>query len=350
MSSQSSQQAVETLPLVSVAITAFNSECWLARALDSVLDQRADFPIEIVIGDDCSSDRTAAIARAYRERYPHRVRVIERPRNIGIQRNYYETFEQCRGKYIAWLDADDVWTDSQKLRVQIEALDSDPTVSVCGHFVRWITAEGWVSRERYPSVGAGRYGMDEILRHNILPSPSVVFRNGLHRELPAWYFDLAPTTDWPLWVLAAKKGDILLLDRIMADYVLTPGSSLMGQGALKWYKTDARFYEHIQQVLPEQWHPLVRAEKAKRYDALAYEYKQQSDFRASRRTAIKAIQAGGLTGPSGNRIRALASAIVRGVQSPLQHQGGGNYRKSGDDVSRRHNTQVDASPRSGDLG
>src|SRR5580692_1551829 len=103
------------VPLLSVSITAYNSAEWLARALDSVLMQRTTFPIEIVIGDDCSQDGTVAIAHAYRDRNPDMIRVFERSKNVGIQRNYYDTLANCRGKYIAWLDADDYWIDSDKL-------------------------------------------------------------------------------------------------------------------------------------------------------------------------------------------------------------------------------------------
>lgn len=151
MSSQS-PSAIGAAPLVSVSITSFNSEKWLPKALDSVLLQQTSFPIEVVIGDDCSSDRTIAVARSYQERNPQLIRVLERSKNLGMQHNYYETFEQCRGKYIAWLDADDYWTDPEKLTVQMQASESDPCVSVCSHFVRWVTKDGEVRRESYPSI------------------------------------------------------------------------------------------------------------------------------------------------------------------------------------------------------
>src|ERR1700758_1765938 len=86
-------------PLVSVALTAYKAERWLPQALNSVLAQRVDFPIEIVVSDDCSPDGVRAIANAYRQKHPDVVRILERDRNVGIQRNFYETFAMCRGKY-----------------------------------------------------------------------------------------------------------------------------------------------------------------------------------------------------------------------------------------------------------
>src|SRR5260370_42465128 len=141
MSSPDPKLATCSNPLVSVAMTAFNSENWLARAIDSAINQQTAFPIEIVIADDCSTDATLRVAHSYRERYPTVIRVIARSRNIGIQRNYYEAFEQCRGKYIAWVDSDDFWTDPDKLTIHVQTLESDPSRNVAGHFVRSVSTD-----------------------------------------------------------------------------------------------------------------------------------------------------------------------------------------------------------------
>jgi glycosyltransferase involved in cell wall biosynthesis len=301
-------------PLVSVAITAYNSEKWLARALDSVIAQNVDFPIEIWIGDDCSQDGTLAVANAYRTRFPEQIMVSAQPVNIGMQRNYFTVFEHCRGKYIAWLDADDFWTDTNKLRIQAAALEADRSLSACGHFVRWITGTGEVHRESYPGIPSGRYGLEQITRHNFLPSPSVMFRNGIHRGLPAWYFDLAPTTDWPIWVLAAMTGDILLIDRVMADYMMTPGSSFTSKGELFWYKADIRFFDHILSILPSRWQRLARAERGRRYEAMAYALRKQGQFVASRKAAISAFRSPLLMDNLGTKSKALFAATVREIE------------------------------------
>jgi len=318
MSSPDPTSGTHPNPLVSVAITAFNSERWLPRAVESAINQRTAFPVEIVIADDCSTDATLRVAHSYRERYPNVIRVLERSKNIGIQRNYYDTFEQCRGKYIAWLDADDFWTDPEKLAIQVQTLESDPSLNVCGHFVRWVSPDGEVKRERYPSIAPGRYGLKEIIHHNFLPSVSVMFRNGIHRALPTWYFDLAPTTDWPIFVLAALSGDIVLLDRVMADYMLAPGSSLMSKGSLFWYVTDARFYEKVQSILPSRWQRVARAEKGKRYESMAYQLRKQGDFVASREAAFKAFCSPSLMDNSRSKAKSLLAAVIREAQWRLR--------------------------------
>jgi len=312
---ESSQVMPETkgglTPVVSVAITAFNSANWLPRALDGVLMQRTNFPIEIVLGDDGSQDATVDIARSYRERNSTLFKILERPANIGIQRNYYETFEHCSGKFIAWLDADDSWTDPEKLTAQVNALESDPSISVCCHRVRWVTHDGEVKREIYPSSAPGRYGLAEIIRSNFVPSPSIMFRNGIQRALPAWYLDFAFMTDWPVLVMAALSGDILLLDRVMADYTLTPGSSFASKGTLYQYEMDAKFYELIEGVLPSRWHRFVRAEKGKRYESIAYLLRKQGEFTASRRAAIKAFSSPSILDNCRGKTTALIASVLR---------------------------------------
>jgi len=300
--------------MVSVAITAYNSAAWLARALDSVIAQQTDFPVDIVVGDDCSQDSTVAVAQDYQRRFPGIITVLARPANIGIQRNYYDTFENCRGKYIAWLDADDLWTDPQKLAIQIAAMEADPSINLSGHYIRVVTPEGQVKQQRSPSTPPGIYGVEDILRTCFLPSLSAVFRNGIHRQLPAWYFDLAPVTEWPIWVLAALSGKLLMIDRVMADYTHTPGSAAASRGQLFRDRMEARFFECIETVLPPPLRRLARAEKGRRYQQLAYFLRQQGDFAASRQAAIKSFLSPAPLDNVASKSKALAAALLREAQ------------------------------------
>lgn len=305
-------------PLVSVAITAYNSEAWLAKAIESVLAQRTTFPVEMVIGDDCSTDNTGVVAQGFQKKYPHLITVLQREKNLGTQRNYYDTFEHCRGKYIAWLDADDYWTHPDKLTTQVNLLEIDPTIVICGHYARWVTRDGAVNRERYPLLPPGRHGMESILRSNFLPSPSVVFRNGIHHKLPQWYFDVAPLTDWPLYVVAANHGDIFMVDEVMADYTLSPKSALWAQGDLFWHKLNADFYERVESIVPPKFHPLLHAEKGKRYEGIAYLLRKQGDYVASRQAAIKAFRSPPMLERLGSKTKSLVASLSREAQWRLR--------------------------------
>jgi glycosyltransferase involved in cell wall biosynthesis len=301
----------ETRPLVSVSMTTYNVEATLVRALDSVLMQKRTFPMEIVLGDDASTDGTLLIARAYRKRHPSIIRLIEREENVGIQRNTYDTLDRCRGRYTAWLDADDCWTDSDKLSIQVEILEANPEVNVCAHFVRWVTHDGQVQRERYPSIPAGRYGFDEVLKHNFIPGLSAVFRTGIHRDLPNWYFEIASLSDWPLWIVAALLGDVILIDKVMADYTLSTDSSFTSKGANFWYAADADFYERIEDMLPSEWHRIIRSERGKRYENLSGALREQGRFSDSRQAALKAFCSPFLRDRVSSKTKGLVGALLR---------------------------------------
>ena len=120
-----------TPPLVSVCMTTYNHEAYLAQAIESVLAQQTSFGVELVLGDDCSTDSTAAICREYAAKYPGRVRFVTGQRNVGWRANYRRTFEACRGKYVAYCDGDDWWSDPRKLQMQADLLESDPSCGMC---------------------------------------------------------------------------------------------------------------------------------------------------------------------------------------------------------------------------
>ena len=74
-------------------MTTYNHEAWLAQAIESVLAQRTSFGVELVVGEDCSTDRTAEICREYAAKIPDRIRLVTSPENVGWRANYRRTFE-----------------------------------------------------------------------------------------------------------------------------------------------------------------------------------------------------------------------------------------------------------------
>lgn len=122
--------SVNEAPKVSVVVLAYNHEKSIARALDSILSQKIDFPYEIIIGDDASTDRTEEICRDYEKRYPHIIRYVRNERNKGVIDNYYDCLLMARGDYIADLAGDDFWINNEKIKKQVEILDAQDNVSL----------------------------------------------------------------------------------------------------------------------------------------------------------------------------------------------------------------------------
>src|SRR5262249_32985339 len=116
---------------VSVLVLAYNHERFIGHTLESVLSQQVGFDWEVVIGEDCSTDGTAAVVRRYANRHPERIRVLPRERNLGMHRNFADTWAACRGQYIAILEGDDYWTSPTKLSRQAAFLDARPDYTEC---------------------------------------------------------------------------------------------------------------------------------------------------------------------------------------------------------------------------
>ena len=113
-------------PLVSVAMITYNHENYISQAIQGVLNQQTAFPYELVVGEDCSLDNTRQIVLDFQQRFPHRMRAITSPRNVGGHQNVLRVQQACRGKYIAVCEGDDYWHNPQKLQIQVNFLEANP--------------------------------------------------------------------------------------------------------------------------------------------------------------------------------------------------------------------------------
>jgi glycosyltransferase involved in cell wall biosynthesis len=219
-------------PDVSVLMIAHNVEDYIAEALDSVLMQEVSFTYEIVVGEDCSTDRTREILLEYARRHQDRIRLILRDRNIGMNPNFAATYLECTGKYVALLDGDDFWTSRHKLQKQVDFMEAHPQCTICFHNAMVVYADGRQAPHpfhmREPSHHISAHlpkpvsTLEDIARRNFIQTCSTMYRGGVVRELPDWYLTM-PTFDWPLHVLHAEHGEIRYLDEVLGAYRVHPG-------------------------------------------------------------------------------------------------------------------------------
>lgn len=120
-------------PKVSICMLTYNHEKYIDHALKSILCQKVDFLYEIVIGDDCSSDRTREVLLDYKKKYPDKIKLVLHKRNFGVTKNMYSVMKHMRGQYIAFLEGDDYWCDDLKLKQQVDFLDKHIEYIGCTH-------------------------------------------------------------------------------------------------------------------------------------------------------------------------------------------------------------------------
>ncbi len=117
-------------PLVSVVIITYNQEKYLKQTIESILDQDCNFTYEIIIGEDCSTDKTRHICLELQKQNPSKIRLNLQDKNVGITGNYLTTLALCRGQYITQIAGDDYWNNSLKLQKQVDILEADLTIGL----------------------------------------------------------------------------------------------------------------------------------------------------------------------------------------------------------------------------
>jgi len=196
----------------------YNHAAFLKKALDSILQQKVNFDIEIIAGDDCSTDNGLEILEEYALENPGKFKIIKHQSNVGIYQNLQDVFKACNGQYIAWLEGDDFWTSSTKLQQQIDFLDANPDFSICFHRVSVINNLDNKLIYNYPAKNYKSVStIEDLLQCNFMQTCAVVYRNGLVKEIPEWFSGLK-LADWPLHILHAEYGKIAYINQIMGTY------------------------------------------------------------------------------------------------------------------------------------
>ncbi len=192
-------------PLLSIVCPTYNHEHFVAQTLESFLAQETDFPFEVVINDDCSTDGTAAIVADYARRYPTIIRAQLQSENQYQQGNHPcpGLFRLSRGKYIAFCEGDDYWTDPFKLQKQVDFLESHLDYVLTYHDAMAFNEHG---TQGIQLQGKGQRDATslELMKGRPISTLTVCFRNVLH-QLPRELVG-APLNDLVWWCLLGAHG------------------------------------------------------------------------------------------------------------------------------------------------
>ncbi len=221
-------------PLATVIILTYNHQKYIAQAIESVLAQKTNYPFNVVIGDDFSTDETREIIDAFYKKHPQLITLSFPTKNEGALTNEKTCVEAAKGKYIAFLEGDDYWTDTLKLQKQINYLESNPECGlVHGDVNHYDEATGLFEKSINNTNNSqliADYSFESLLiskKHSI-KTMTACFR----KEIISTHFDYDiaiqqqwKLTDLPLWLEIAKHSKIHYVDEVFATYRLLKESA-----------------------------------------------------------------------------------------------------------------------------
>lgn len=187
--------------------------------------QETDFPYEIIVGEDCSTDKTRKIIIDYSLRYPGKIKLVTESKNVGGIKNQIRTFEAAKGKYIAMCDGDDYWTDPLKLQKQVDFMERQPDCVICCHYSRVINENGELVYED-PAPVKLEFDYEDVLlgRKDETRICSLMIRNTrIINQISThdWYHKtFGADTFLKLYALSKENGKIHVLPEVMSVYRL----------------------------------------------------------------------------------------------------------------------------------
>lgn len=208
--------------LVSVVCPTFNCEAFVADTLESILNQTMG-DLEVLVVDDCSSDRTYQIAESYAKKDP-RVRLFRNESNKGAAYSRNLAISNAKGDYVAFLDGDDKWLPS-KLEEQLSFMKE-------GGYSFSYTAYGTIDGDNKP-LGGLRKGPKRVthrgfLHYDYAGCLTVMYRRAVYPDLSI-PDNIDKRNDYALWLKLSERCDCYYLDRVLSLYRIHDGSLSSGR-------------------------------------------------------------------------------------------------------------------------
>lgn len=210
---------------LSIICFAYNHAQYIKDALDGFVMQKTNFPFEVIIHDDASTDGTTEIIKEYEHKYPNIIKPIYQAQNKWssgkeLIKNFIAPY--IKGQYVALCEGDDYWTDENKLQQQVDFLDTHPECSICFHPVKIVWEDEQLEETLFPDEQLlqhiGSIDFSSLLKCNFIQTNSVVYRWRFHQDS----YDLIPDNilpgDWFLHLLHAQVGNIGYIPKPMANY------------------------------------------------------------------------------------------------------------------------------------
>lgn len=224
--------------LVSVCVVTYNQENYIAECLESLLSQKTNFKFEIIVGEDCSTDKTRSIVQKYVQQYPEIIIPLFYEKNVGPLENIKKVYGLARGKYIAHIDGDDLALP-EKLQKQYDIMECG--YAICSHNVNSIDVFGRKD-ESFWHYDGGEYDWKFYLKN--MPFFAHSSKMFVKNHLEDFIHNMEKNTyDFELHLESLKFGKIYHLEKNYGVYRLDVGLMVKDKDIqIKMIDTKIRVY------------------------------------------------------------------------------------------------------------
>lgn len=212
-------------PVVSVEMITYNHEPYIRQAIEGVMMQQTDFEFELIIGEDCSQDKTREICFEYQKKYPDKIRVLWWHENVfNLGGNGRRVFARCRGEFIAFCEGDDYWTDPLKLQKQVNLIRQTNAV-MCVANSEWHCPNGTIELSTY-ATDRILLSLDDMLKH-YFHTTTYLLRRETYQQCLKQYPEFIYWYDCVITHCMATMGPICYLTDVVSVYNWT-GAGMSG--------------------------------------------------------------------------------------------------------------------------
>lgn len=210
---------------VSVVMVTYGHENFIRQAIEGVLKQDCTYDFELIIANDCSTDKTDSIVKDILENHPNanKIKYICQKKNIGMMNNFLCALKNGNGKYFALCDGDDYWTDPFKLQKQVDFLEANIEFSICfTDYVEFYENKNKFSKpDLLKNLKKDTFTRNDIILNNFIPTLTAVFHN--KKEILSLIKEEFYPADWFIHILNSKFGKIKFLPFESAVYRIHNG-------------------------------------------------------------------------------------------------------------------------------
>jgi len=221
---------------VSVIVTTYNHEKYISQALDSVITQKFDGDLEIIIGDDCSKDSTPEIIEEYKKSNIDTIIIPKNKYNLGITKNLQRCIKHCTGEYIAICEGDDYWVDDKKIEKQVNYLESNIDCSMCFNklYLYYQDQDAMIIHPSQEKIKTeSKFTIKDLIYDNFIGNFSCcMYRKKLVDFLNENIYNFY-TVDWMFNMAISEFGKIGFIDEVMSVYRIHGGGAWSGNSEEK---------------------------------------------------------------------------------------------------------------------